>query len=132
MERALRKLAQPFEIFGGELFARPKRCQAGHGIKFLDIHEAADGPVVIAANENLTQRLRFGNHFVGIAAIAHGVSEIDDKIISRRSGQAGVERFKVTVNVAENKDTHRGRIIAQVSGVRCQVSGKAGLDSPEI
>jgi hypothetical protein len=32
--------------------------------------------------------------------------------MGRSSGQTGVQRFEVAVNIAQNKETHRGRIIA--------------------
>jgi hypothetical protein len=67
---------------------------------------------MIAANEDSSKSLRFGNHFVGIAAIANAVAEIDDQVVGRGSGQTGVQRFEVAVNVAENEEPHKGRIIA--------------------
>src|SRR5258707_5376665 len=79
LDRTLRECAEPVEIFGGELVARPESGEAGDGGEVLEIHEAADGLVVIAANEDLSERLRAGNHFHGTAAVANGISEIDDE-----------------------------------------------------
>jgi len=56
---------------------------------------------VVATNEHVSQRLRFRHHFVGIAAIADGIAQIDNEVVSGRGGQASVERFEVTVNVAK-------------------------------
>src|ERR1700675_3865565 len=112
----LRQRAEPFEIFGGELAASPESGEAGNWVKVLEVHEAADRFVVIAANENASQSLRFGNDFVRIAAVADRVPEIDDEVVSRSGSQTGVQRFKVAVNVAEKKDTHKGRIIAFPEG----------------
>ena len=75
-----------------------------------------DGSVVIAANEDASESLRAGNDFVGIGAVADGVSEIDDEVVGGSGGQTGVQRFEVAVNVAEKKDTHKGRIIAFLEG----------------
>jgi hypothetical protein len=63
--------------------------------------------------------LRFGNDFVGIAAVADRVSEIDDKVVGGSGGQTSVQRFEVAVNVAEKKDAHgKGRIIASLGRKR--------------
>src|SRR4030088_1527621 len=123
VDGTLRKRAEPFKIFGSELVSRPERGEAGDGVEVLEIHEAADGFVVIAADENASQRLRFGNDFVRIAAVADRVSEIDDEVVSRSGSQTGVQRFEVAVNVAEKKDTHKGRIIAFLEGKRCGCVG---------
>ena len=112
----LRQRAEPVKIFGGELVARPERGQAGDGIEFFEAHEAADGFVVIAPDEDTSDRLRFGNDFVRIAAVANSVAKIDDQVVSGGCGQTGVERFEVAVNVAYKKDAHRGRIIAFLGG----------------
>jgi hypothetical protein len=112
VDGTLRKRAEPFEILGGELVARPERGEPGDGVEVLKVHESADGFVVIAADEHASQSLRFGNDFVRIAAVADRVSEIDDEVVSGSGSQTGVQRFEVAVNVAEKKDTHKGRIIA--------------------
>jgi hypothetical protein len=44
--------------------------------------------------------LRFGNHLVGIAAIADRVSEIDDEVVGGSGRQTGVQRFEVAMDVA--------------------------------
>src|SRR6266481_2422647 len=75
LDRTLRERAEPVEIFGGELVARPARGEAGDGVEVLEVHEAANRFVMIAASEDLSESLRAGNHFVGIAAIAYGISE---------------------------------------------------------
>src|SRR6202158_5499313 len=116
VDGTLRKRAEPFEIFGSELVARPERGEAGDGVEVLKVHEAADGFVVIATDEHASQSLRFGNDFVRIAAVADRVSEIDDEVVSRSGSQTGVQRFEVAVNVAKKKDTHKGRIIAFPEG----------------
>jgi len=112
VDGTLRERAEPFEILGSELVARPESGEAGDGVEVVEIHEAADGFVMIAADEHASQSLRFANDFVRIAAVADRVSEIDDEVVSWSGGQTGVQRFEVAVNVAEKKDTHKGRIIA--------------------
>src|SRR5205807_6492227 len=109
---------EPVEILGGELVARPESGEAGNGVEVLEVHEAANSFVVIAANEDLPESLRAGNHFVGITAVADRVFEIDDEVVSWSGGQTGVQRFEVAMNVAEKKDTHKGRIIAFLEGKR--------------
>ena len=119
MDGTLRQRAQPFEIFGGKLVARPERSQSGDGVEVVEVHEAADGSVMIAADEDASQRLHLGNDFVGIAAVADRVSEIDDKVVGGSGGQTSVQRFEVTVNIAEKKDAHgKGRIIASLGRKR--------------
>jgi len=113
MDGTLRQRAKPFEIFRGELVARPESSESGDGVEIVEGHEAADGSVVIAADEDASERLCLGNDFVGIAAVADGVSEIDDEVVGGSGCQTSVQRFEVAVNVAEKKDTHgKGRIIA--------------------
>jgi hypothetical protein len=82
---------------------------------------------VIAADEDVSQRLCFGNDFVGIAAVADRVPEIDDKVIGGSGSQTGVQRFEVTVNIAEKKDAHgKGRIIASLERIRRGGEGDGG------
>ena len=100
LDGTLGERAQPFEVFGGELVASPERGQAGDGVEVLEVHEAADGFVVIAAHEYASDRLRAGNDFVGIAAVADSIAEIDDEIVRGRGGQTRVQRFEVAMNVA--------------------------------
>src|ERR1700730_14279170 len=134
VDGTLRERAEPFEIFGSELVARPERGEAGDGVEILKIHETADGFVVISADEHASQSLCFNNHFVGIAAVANGISEINDEVVGGSGGQTRVQRFEVAVNVAEKKDAHKGRIIAFLEGddeahllsrrdAACRVSG---------
>ena len=78
--------AQPFEILGSELVARPECGEAGDGVEFVEVHEAADGSVVIAADENASERSHLGHDFVGIAAVADGVSEIDNEVVGGSGG----------------------------------------------
>jgi len=81
---------------------------------------------MIAADEDVSERLYLGNDFVGIAAVAHRVPEIDDKVISGSGSQTSVQRFEVTVNIAEKKDAHgKGRIIASRGRKRRGGGGEA-------
>src|SRR6266478_5338046 len=100
------------------MYSSSSSGEAGNGVEVLEIHEAANSFVVIAADEEPSESLRAGNHFVGIAAVADGISEIDDEVVGGSGGQTGVQRFEVAVNVAEKKDTHKGRIIAFLEGKR--------------
>jgi hypothetical protein len=118
VDGTLRERAEPFKILGSELVARPERGETGNGVEVLEVHESADRFVVISADEHASQSLRFGYDFVWIAAVADRVSEIDDEVVSGSGGQTGVQRFEVAVNVAEKKDTHKGRIIAFLEGKR--------------
>src|SRR6202140_5683816 len=54
VDGTLRECAEPVEIFWGELFAGPERGEAGDGVEVLEVHEAADGFVVIAADEDVS------------------------------------------------------------------------------
>ena len=100
LDGSLRKRAEPFEILSSELVARPESCQTGDRVEFLKVHETADRFVVIAADEDLPQRLRFGNDFVGIAAIANRIAKIDDEVVGGLHRQTRFQRFEVAVNVA--------------------------------
>ena len=78
------------------------------GLKSSRCHEAADGFVVIAADEDVSQSLRAGNDLVGIAAVADRVAKIHHEVVRGSGGEAGFERFEIAVNVAEQKDAHEG------------------------
>jgi hypothetical protein len=121
VDRALRESAKPVEIFGSELVAGPESGETGDGVEVLEVHKAADGFVVIAADKDLSESLRAGNDFVRVATVPDRVPEVDDEVIGGSGGQTGVQRFEVTVNVAEKKDAHKGRIIAFSGGetTRC-------------
>ena len=41
VDGTLRERAQPVEIFGSELVARPERGEAGGGVEVVEVHEAA-------------------------------------------------------------------------------------------
>src|SRR6266446_2705263 len=56
LDRTLRERAEPVEIFGGELVARPESGEAGNGVEVFEVHEAANSFVLIAANEDLPAR----------------------------------------------------------------------------
>src|ERR1700681_1392639 len=119
VDGTLREHAEPFEIFGGELAPGPESGEASDGVEVLEVHEAADGFVVIAADEHASESLHFGYDFVRVAAVANGISKIDDEVVGGSGGQTGVQRFEVAVNVAEKKDAHKRRIIAFLEGKRC-------------
>ena len=106
LDRALRQRTQPFQVGWRELIAGPERGQARHGIEFFEVHEAADGLVVIAAHKNAAQRLGAGDHLIGIAAVADRIAQVHDEVVRRSGGQTGFQRFEVAVNVAEKKDAH--------------------------
>src|ERR1700674_4581504 len=55
LDGTLRKRAEPFEIFGSELAACPESGETSDGVEVLQVHEAADGFVVIAADEDLSE-----------------------------------------------------------------------------
>src|ERR1700675_1045288 len=113
VDRALGERAKPCEIFGSELFARPEGGEACRGIELFEIHQAANGLVVIAAHKDASNRLSAGDDFVGIPPIANRIAEIDNQIMSGSRSQTGVQRFEVAMNVAEKKYTHgKVRIIA--------------------
>lgn len=110
---ALRKRAEPCEVFRGELVARPKGSDAGDGVEIFQVHEAADRFVVIPANKDGSEGTNAGDDFVRIGAVTDAVAQVDDEVVRRSSGEAGVERLEVAMNVAEEKDTHsKARIIA--------------------
>ena len=67
---------------------------------------------MISADEDVPQRLDFRDYLIGIATVADRIAEIDDQIVGGCSRETGVQRFKIAVNVAEKKDTHKARIIA--------------------
>ena len=110
---ALRESTEPFEIFGRELVPGPEGGDAGDGVEVFQVHEAADGFVMIAADEDASEGADAGDDFVGIGGVADGIAEVDDEVGSGSSGQTSVERLEVAVNVAEEKDAHgKARIIA--------------------
>ena len=114
VHRTLRKLAQPLEIFGTELIPSPERGESSDRVEVLKIHETANRFVVIAPHEHMSQRLRFRNDFVGIAAVADSIAKIDDKVIGRSGGQTRIQRLQVAMYVAQKKNAHKGRIIASL------------------
>jgi hypothetical protein len=82
------------------LVSRPKSGEASDGIELLEIHQTAHSLVVIAAHEDVSERLRLGNHLVRVASVTDGVAEIDDDVVDGSGSETRVQRFEVTVNVA--------------------------------
>jgi hypothetical protein len=66
--------------------------------------------------------LRLGNHLVGISAISDAVAKIDHQVVSGSRSQTGIQRFQIAVNVAENENTHKLRIIV-VSAPKARTGG---------
>jgi hypothetical protein len=59
---------------------------------------------MIPANKDRTQRARSLCNFIGIRTVADDVAQVEDAVVFRRGLQAGVERFKVSVNVRQDED----------------------------
>src|SRR5271154_2875734 len=115
VERAGRKLLEPFAIFGAELVASPQRNGARDGIEIVGVGDARAGFIVIAANGERANFADAIDHFVGIGAVADYVAETDYFVpMAFRGGEGGVESCEVGVNVAENQIAHatapRGRM----------------------
>ena len=102
-KRALRQRAQPFEMLGSELVAGPDGGGGGHGIEVIEFKQTGCGFVVIAADENLAQGTGAVDDFVGRGSVADDVAEVGDEIEGRSCGEAGLQGFKVGVNVAKQQ-----------------------------
>jgi hypothetical protein len=101
--RALWQGAEPAEIVSGELVASPDGSGSGHGVEVVESDQAGRGFVVVAADENLPQVAGPLGDFVGTGAVAYDVAEICYQVERRSSGQAGLQRFEVGVNVAKQQ-----------------------------
>ena len=88
-------------MLGGQLLAGPESGGGGHGVEVIEFEKAGRGFVVIAANENFSQGARPLDHFVRGGPVAHDIAKICDEIERRSCGEAGLQRFKVGVNVAK-------------------------------
>ncbi len=73
---------------------------------------------MVAADENLSQRAAASYYLIRIRAVTDRVAQIDDEVMSRSRREARLERFQITVNIAEEKDAHKARIIALPSNFR--------------
>src|SRR5277367_4807243 len=72
----LRKRAQPLQILRTELTASPLRGQSCDGIEIFEVHEAADGLVMVTANENFAQLPHSFDDLVGTGAVADNVAQV--------------------------------------------------------
>src|SRR5580700_4489814 len=104
--RTLRQGAEPVEIVGSELVARPDRGGRSHGVEIIKGDQAGRGFVVVAADENLPQLTGALGNFVGTGAVADNVAEICHQVERGSRGQAGFKRFEVGVNVAQQQYAH--------------------------
>ncbi len=102
----LRQSVQPLQILLGEMVPSPKRGQAGHGIKILQIDQADGGFVVIAADEDFAKTTRAVCYFVRTRAVTPNVPQIRYQIERWSSGQRGFQRFQIGMNVTKQKYAH--------------------------
>lgn len=100
---ALWQSPQPFEMLGTQLVAGPDSSGGGHGIEVIEFEQAGYGFVVIAANENFTEVTGAFDNVVGRGSVADEVAEVGDEIVGRSRGEASLQGFEVSVNVAEQQ-----------------------------
>lgn len=100
---ALRQGAEPAEIFRRQFVASPDGGRRSHGIEIVEVQEAGDGFVVIAAYEDFPQVTRTGGHFIGTGAVADDVSEVYHRVERGGGGEAGFESFEICVDVAQQQ-----------------------------
>ena len=95
-----------------------------------DMPTASGGSaVVIAPHENFPQLTRALGGFVGAGAVSDDVAEIDHHVMRGRGGQAGLQRFQVGVDVAENKNAHK-RVRKQAKRAICAAHKTRRLARP--
>ena len=58
---------------------------------------------MIAANENFTEVTGAFDNFVGRGSVADEVAEVGDEIEGRSRGEASLQGFEVSVNVAKQQ-----------------------------
>ena len=90
-------------MLGSKLIAGPDGGSGGHGIEVIQLKQAGCGFVVIAADKNFSQGSRAIDDFVGRGSVADDVAEVGYEIEGRSSGQAGLQGFKVGMNVAKQQ-----------------------------
>src|SRR6266481_2001356 len=101
-----RQCAQKIEIIGGELLLRPCNGPFRDGIEAVRAFEAGAGLVMITTHKNAAHVAHARGHFIGTRAVADDIAQIEDEIEFRCCIQAGLESFKVGVNVGEDEYTH--------------------------
>src|SRR3954471_1394936 len=112
VERALRHLAQEVQIVGSESLLRPKRRESGDRIEGLNAGDAGAGFIVIAADELPTELAGGVGDFVRAAAIADDIAQVDDRVIGRRSLNAGFHALQVGMDVADDEDAQSRPTVA--------------------
>ncbi len=67
----------------------PLRRQGSYGIEVLEVHEAADGFIVVATDEGLPQCAGTVDDFVRAGAVADDVAQIDHQVVGGSCRQTG-------------------------------------------
>jgi hypothetical protein len=132
MQWALRQRAQPLQVRGHKLLARPKRGQSGSGVELFKIHQPSDGFIVIAANEYSPDRPATRHHFVRIGTISDCIPEIYHQVVRRRRCKASLERFEIAVNVAKQENSHVKAVIIAFPALSRRDAGGAEVDESTV
>jgi len=101
IHRPMRHGAQPLEILRCEFLTGPLCCQGGNGIEILEVHEAADGFVVVATDESRPQGAGTFHHLVGTGAVADEIAQVHDDVVGGGRSQTSFQRFEIAMNIAD-------------------------------
>src|SRR5579863_1227731 len=89
----LGKRAEPVEVAGSELIARPDGGSGGHRVEIVEGDETRSCFVVVATDKNLSQATGAVSDFVRTGAVADDVAEIGHEIERRSRGETGFQSF---------------------------------------
>src|SRR5216684_6012754 len=107
LQRAPGKFLEEFEVLFAQLFARPVRCGARHGIEIIRAHQACGGFVVVAADDEDVERSDPFGDFVGVRAVADDVTQTAGAVPASLHGpESSVKSFGVRMNIAQNQQPH--------------------------
>lgn len=106
LNRTLRELTQPFQILGGQLIPGPQRCHTGERIELAQVDEPSRGFIVISPNQVSAQFSCPLNGLIRIRSVSDNVTQVDHRIIRRHRSETRLQRFDITVDIAEYQDPH--------------------------
>src|SRR5713226_3397415 len=136
LQRAAGKFLEEFEVLFAQLFARPVRRGARHGIEIIRAHQTCGGFVVVAADGEDVERPDPVGDFVGVWAVADDVTQTDGAVPASLYGpESSVKSFGIRMNIAQNQQPHsrglrrQGPIIDEAAR-SCTTGGLAAARGP--
>src|SRR5581483_5672512 len=89
-----------------EMLPGPERGHTCNGVEVGQVHQPGCCFVMIAADEVFAKGTGTLYHFIRVRTVTNNVAKVHGDVIGRGSGKAGLQRLKVTVDVAQHKYAH--------------------------